>query len=620
MEVFPDSQAVPLFISETANQVVPYLDALAPNPDGVVLLRAVSWGAAAVGIAFLGIGLLTERNKNTTPIAFNKLRSASIQLKILGGIFVLISILLFLGGWKDPVTLGWNLGAVTVVGFALSGWMAVGTLLYGVEFPKKPLLLLSIPLGIFIFSGFNDNHAVRTLPPPRTTDLKNPAENNPGGLAKAADTRTGFIEAFDAWHAANKSVPGTPPIVVVATAGGGIRAAYWTASILGYLQDLYPEFDNRLFAISGVSGGSLGAVVYRTLLLATTTDHEGKKKPNCETSSFKDCSQKILSRDFLSPAILSLLYPDMVQRFLPYPLLPDRATALELAWERSWEETIRKGGTDLSMPFEGLWTGGKNAWPILFLNGASANTGGRIITSTVRLDEGTFPLAKDFVAEARGGIRISTAANNSARFPYVGPSGTVEYKLNKSSENRRDSIVDGGYFDNFGAQTAMDVIEGIRIHAKRLKENGEKPPKLIVIQITNDPLFVSDLRSKQDRLNKEDESCKKDLPKANDVASPGQLTAPIAAMIAAWSARAYQNAILLKRMTEEAGGTYVHFRVMRNEHKENDPPLGWTLSVDAQASLKRQVDKCQKPKLDNLVNYLRSLEARRTAHLSDLPR
>jgi len=54
------------------------------------------------------------------------------------------------------------------------------------------------------------------------------------------------------------------PLVLVAAPGGGIRAAYWTAATLDSL--FGPEQGDcaarRLFAVSGVSGGSVGAAAW----------------------------------------------------------------------------------------------------------------------------------------------------------------------------------------------------------------------------------------------------------------------------------------------------------------------------------------------------------------------
>jgi hypothetical protein len=100
---------------------------------------------------------------------------------------------------------------------------------------------------------------------------------------KTPDERPSVQDAALAWYAQAEPVyhathPGEPvPMLVVATAGGGIRAAYWTATILEQLeQDLGKKviaqpgdkvvsenlLHNLLFAISGVSGGSVGAAAY----------------------------------------------------------------------------------------------------------------------------------------------------------------------------------------------------------------------------------------------------------------------------------------------------------------------------------------------------------------------
>src|SRR5438094_521060 len=49
-------------------------------------------------------------------------------------------------------------------------------------------------------------------------------------------------------------------VVVVASAGGGIQAAAWTARVLTGLQHELPEFANSIAALSGVSGGAVGTM------------------------------------------------------------------------------------------------------------------------------------------------------------------------------------------------------------------------------------------------------------------------------------------------------------------------------------------------------------------------
>jgi hypothetical protein len=51
-------------------------------------------------------------------------------------------------------------------------------------------------------------------------------------------------------------------IVVAAAAGGGIQSAAWTSRVLCSLRQQVPESSEHVAAISGVSGGSVGAMFY----------------------------------------------------------------------------------------------------------------------------------------------------------------------------------------------------------------------------------------------------------------------------------------------------------------------------------------------------------------------
>ena len=144
--------------------------------------------------------------------------------------------------------------------------------------------------------------------------------------AKRVYARPTVAKAVKAWLetewsrlVAQKQVDDPPlPVVVVATAGGGIRAAYWTVTVLGRLNQI-GGFDRHLFAISGVSGGSVGAAVYRAVL----ADLERGQRPSCANvkdvnHAIEPCAQKVLEGDLLVPIIAGTLYPDLIQRFWPF--------------------------------------------------------------------------------------------------------------------------------------------------------------------------------------------------------------------------------------------------------------------------------------------------------------
>lgn len=107
-----------------------------------------------------------------------------------------------------------------------------------------------------IFSLWLDNHDLRLS----TADLT-AAKQRP--LIERAATR--WFDHVDRIHPPAGSEDRVIPLVIVATAGGASRAAYWTGTVLAALQEGAPKFTDHLFAISSVSGGSLGAAAFVVL-------------------------------------------------------------------------------------------------------------------------------------------------------------------------------------------------------------------------------------------------------------------------------------------------------------------------------------------------------------------
>src|SRR5262249_12957861 len=141
-------------------------------------------------------------------------------------------------------------------------------------------------------------------------------------------------------------------------------------------------------------------------------------------------------------------------------LLPDRASALERSWEQAWKRTMPSSseGIGLDVPFHSLWN--PKTWlPALIINGTSEKTGRRIITSNLLIGEKWFIDALGYFEELNPqyDIRVSTAAHNSPRFPYIDAAGT----LTTAESGMTDRIVDGGYFENFGAGSLYDLLHAL---------------------------------------------------------------------------------------------------------------------------------------------------------------
>ena len=225
--------------------------------------------------------------------------------------------------------------------------------------------------------------------------------------AKAA-----FLKAHDGRMDENERVP----MVVVATAGGGIRAAYWTAVVLEKLKkDLGPAgLRPYLFAISGVSGGSVGATAFDAAL--AKSDESGCGETCAPATDF-------LTEDFLAPTLASGIFKDLPASFLPDLWQDDRGAALEEGFEHASDGLLARPFLSL-FPYGGQPS--QTPWrPILLLNGTHEESGKRIVASHVLVERNVFIDALDGLHVLERDVRASTAAHNSARFSYISPAGNL---------------------------------------------------------------------------------------------------------------------------------------------------------------------------------------------------
>ena len=345
---------------------------------------------------------------------------------------------------------GWSsrLPSAPIIMSVAAAWVFIGTF-----FVAVPGELLRLPITTFVvlfavvssFIGCSDNHRVALLPPIAGTRIEG----------------TQLSQAFaDWWKDVPKSMEPVP-LVLVATAGGASRAAYWTAEVLAHIEQDHPGFHKYVFAISSVSGGSLGAVVYRTMLNDVIADDGKTSGKECvgkaTRTSILRCGLDTINHDFLGPTFLTGLYPDLTQRYLPGKIFPDRARALEHSWEEAWRATMPKSATGLNKPFHSIWN--TKTWlPSLIINGTSEKTGRRIITSNLLIEGDGFTDSLDFFTKVIPGSDGGggTAAHNSARFPYIDAAGTL-----MNGNRIADRIVDGGYFENYGAGSIYDLVRAL---------------------------------------------------------------------------------------------------------------------------------------------------------------
>lgn len=239
--------------------------------------------------------------------------------------------------------------------------------------------------------------AVTSMVDPQTTyhDVRE-LEATPA--ARAAHTVISPQEAFRRWKERKKPSGEARPMLFVAAAGGGIRAAYWTATVLScVLQGQGPpgvcdaagtRADDRgvesLFAASGISGGSLGLASY----FAHLTDDPD---PGWQ--------EKRLLDDYASPLVAWGLFVDFPSALFRRTGGSDRADILERAFERSWIDDLPDGtkqrvlwggapSTDKSRLASGLFDSYESQTrdaplPILMLSGTKVQEGCRLNVSVL---------------------------------------------------------------------------------------------------------------------------------------------------------------------------------------------------------------------------------------------
>ena len=381
-------------------------------------------------------------------------------------------ILLFLFSINSvAVTAAPAFGALTILFFALGVWVFLGTILvFLTRRFRIPFITIGMAL-VLVFSLFNDNHQIRTL------------DQSIVDVAGVPDIRE-HVRRWDDFHAsANTRLHDqSSPIFLIAAEGGGVRAAYWTSLVLSILQDtIYQQsennvrFSDHIYAISGASGGSIGAGVFTALVAEELDRNESYRMSG---NSYVKYTQQILDRDFLSPVFSKFVVSDAVQRLIPVPLPAlDRGAALEVTFENAWASQFDNNNR-FADSFASLWSDHQYRVPSLIVNATHVESGRRMLTTNLPI-KNTFADALDLRFEMENEMRLSTALHNGARFPYVNPAGTIR-NHNQWLGRIRGRVVDGGYFDNSGAASLKEVYD------KLVLENLKY--RVHVIWISNSPL------------------------------------------------------------------------------------------------------------------------------------
>ncbi len=329
------------------------------------------------------------------------------------------------------------------------------------------------------------------------------------GMRQDAATDAGpddVAAKFRAWLDERKTGPGYP-VFIVAAQGGGIYAASTAGAFLAEMQDHCPAFARHVFAISAVSGGSVGASLFNAAFADSIARGANRKapidvEPGCDRffgapGELSKRLRAITQEDHISP-VLAYLLPDFIS-----PLLPDigrkRKCALSASAAFGRDQILEKSflysfrlsdplsrrldvnacpnhaeGNLLLQPFSKAWSE-KGDVPALLLNATWVETGYRVAFSPFDLAPiggGTLYSFSNLKSDPSDPTLIE-AAVISARFPGIMPPWI--FKLDRGA---RLTFVDGGYADSSGAATALQLYN-------ELKKAGGDDIDLYLITLTD---------------------------------------------------------------------------------------------------------------------------------------
>jgi hypothetical protein len=155
-------------------------------------------------------------------------------------------------------------------------------------------------------------------------------------------------------------------------------------------------------------------------------------------------------------------------------------------------------------------------------------------------------------------LRLSTAAHNSARFTGVSPPGMWK----NSAGEIAGHLVDGGYFENYGAEAAITVLQ----LAMAKMATAIKPMAILISSDPGLPEKLTDARA------------------AKPIEFGHEVRGILSALLNTRNARGVEAATRLRAAVPSADRDLAYFRMCKGD-QQTAPPLGWTLSATARKTI-----------------------------------
>jgi hypothetical protein len=247
----------------------------------------------------------------------------------------------------------------------------------------------------------------------------------------------------------------------------------------------------------------------------------------------------------------------------------------------------------MNEPPKGKYSAGMPLW---IANGTDNSTGGRLLTVPFKPETGwPFTAARDVLSILKSDVPISTAIDNTSRFAWLEPSGELLPYWPHGDKNRSlkdwfcdqvrfcakgsTEIIDGGYFENEGLLTALELARWLKRKGPGLV--GGRAVQPIIIQATAGG--DADITPAQVvRVNGPPD----DPTEPHLAPAPLEILAPLVGLNAA---RGGHAAVLLRQARDELGERFFHFYLPGQNGK--DVPLNWVLSDATTKFIRGAIDE-----------------------------
>ncbi len=275
-----------------------------------------------------------------------------------------------------------------------------------------------------------------------------------------------MLGTLDRWKERNSTLPhgeAKPPMLVINTSGGGMRALLWTFRCLQHADSvLGGTLMERTVFVTGSSGGVIGATYYRQLFLG---DQEQGTAVRNDAALMDE-----LASDMLNPLAFSFVTNDM---FVRYRKVHDGEHSYTLdrghAFERKLNQNTR-GLLDVRLG-DLAEAERKARIPILVLSPTVANDGRRLVIGALPMSFLTNILPEEpvhnaaqpesiefmrlFAEQGAERLKLTSALRMNATFPYITPIVSLP-----SSPTMR--VMDAGVRDNYGYRNTLAFLHTFR--------------------------------------------------------------------------------------------------------------------------------------------------------------